>query len=114
LAAYQNAGYPYMDLVRVLLDVRLVAADNLDKGAITEVQTREQSSEFEHRLTSADQRRRSAEGPQASADAGSYAVGLSVFQVTKPARIKRNPAPKTAFACDAVGFEGGLSTTSCY
>jgi len=114
LAAYESADYPYMDLVRVLLDVRLVVADNLDKGAITEIQTREQSSEFERRLTSEDQRRRNAAAPQPSADAGSYVLGLNAFQVTKPSPIKRSPAQRSGFACDAVGFDGGLSTTSCY
>jgi hypothetical protein len=114
MAAYESAGYPYMDLVRVLLDVRLVAADNLDKGVITEIQAREQSSEFERRLTSEDQRRRNAAAPQPSADAGSYVLGLKAFEVTKPSPIKRSPAQRTAFACDAVGFDGALSTTSCY
>jgi hypothetical protein len=115
LAAYESAGYPYMDLVRVLLDARLVAAENLDKGAVTETQAREQSAEFERRLMSEDQRRQAAAAAsQASTDGGSFVLGLSAFQMTKRAPTKRVASQNVAFACDAVGFSGGLSVTSCY
>jgi hypothetical protein len=114
LAAYEGSGYPYMDLVRVLLDGRMVVADNLDKGAVTEAQARDQSAEFERRLMAEDQRRRAAAAaPQASTDAGSFVLGLSAFQATKRAAAKRTPQ-QIACACDTTGFVGGVSTTSCY
>jgi hypothetical protein len=117
LAAYEAADYPYMDLVHVLVDARLVMADNLDKGAITEAQAQSQSSELENRLTGEDQRRRAAaanaQSVVASTDTGVYLQGLTAFQETKRL-AKRAAAQKMAFACDRVGFEGGLSTTDCY
>jgi hypothetical protein len=122
LAAYADSNYPYMDLVNVLLAARLVAAENLDKGAITEAQAQQQAAELENRFVSEDQRRRAAATAfqaapsDAAAQAqttGSLLQGLSAFQTaSRPA--KRVPLQRTALACDAVGFGGGLSTTSCY
>jgi hypothetical protein len=117
VAAYEAADYPYMDLVHVLVDARLVMSENLDKGAITEAQAQSQSTELENRLTSEDQRRRAAaanaQSVVGSADPGVYLQGLTAFQETKRV-AKRAAAQKMAFACDRVGFEGGLSTTDCY
>jgi hypothetical protein len=116
LAAYESSDYPYMDLVHVLVDARLVAAENLDKGAITESQAQEQSAELERRLMSEDQKRRAtvaaSQQVQPPQDPGVYLQGLNAFQATKRAAAKR--VQHTALACNAVGFSGGLSTTSCY
>ena len=118
LAAYEEANYPYMDLVRVLLDARLLAAENLDKGAVTEAQAQAQSAELENRLTSEDQKRRAAaaafQSQQASSDAAGFLQGLNAFQVATRSPSKRNRAQGTVLACNTIGFGGGLSTTSCY
>lgn len=118
LAAYEGSDYPYMDLVHLLLDARLVAAENLDKGAITEAQAQEQSAELERRLTSEEQRRRATvavnQAQTLPSDAGAFLQGLNAFQIAKRAPAKRLPTQKTALACNTVGFGGGLSTTSCY
>jgi hypothetical protein len=118
LAAYEGSDYPYMDLVRLLLDARLVAAQNLDKGAVTEAQAEEQSAELERRLTSEEQRRRAAvavnQAQPVPSDAGAFLQGLNAFQIAKRAPAKRLPTQRTALACNTVGFGGGLSTTSCY
>jgi len=117
LAAYESSGYPYMDLVRLLLDARMMAAENLDKGAITETVAETQSAELERRLTAEDQKRRAAGAantPVAASDPGAYLQGLNAFQVAKRAPGKHPPVQRTALACNATGFGGGLSTTSCY
>ena len=115
LAAYEGSNYPYLDLVRAMLAARLIAAENLDKGAITEVQAQSQAAELESRIGSEDQRRREAADAQAAAATTTDALlqGLSAFQVAnRPA--KRIPAQRTALNCNTTGLGGGLSTTSCY
>jgi hypothetical protein len=118
MAAFQGADYPYLDLVKVLLDARLVAAENLDNGAITEAQAQTQSTELENRLTSEDQRRRSAaavsQAAQATSDPQAFLQGLSAFQPAKRPPGKRRAVQRTALACNTTGFGGALNTTSCY
>jgi hypothetical protein len=116
MAAYQGAGYPFMDLVNVLVNARLMVADNLDKGAITEADAQAQSAELERRLTSEEQRRRAAAAASQpippSSDPGVYMQGLTAFQVSNKRPAKR--VQHTALACNSVGFAGALSTTACY
>jgi hypothetical protein len=122
LTAYEGSNYPFMDLVHVLLAARLVAAENLDAGAVTEAQAQQQAAELERRLMAEDQRRRLAAADfQAEQTPGdpvqaqaTFVQGLDAFQTSTRPHAKRPPPHRTELACNAVGFSGGLATASCY
>jgi hypothetical protein len=87
-AAWQQAQYPYMDLVQLQLSARLVGAENLDKKKITEAEFQLQLAELQTRIAAEEQRRRvevsNAQANQAQANAA-LLRGLGAFQVGQAA-----------------------------
>ena len=55
-AAWKEAGDPNLDLLDILLAARLVGAENVDKGKVTDAEYQLQLAELNSRLT--DERRR--------------------------------------------------------
>jgi hypothetical protein len=86
IAAYRDAGYPYMDLIRFAEAARLAGAEKVDKGEISQSEYDHQRGALRDRLA-AEIDRRNAETPPArsTADMPDPAVtaklvtGLSAF-----------------------------------
>lgn len=89
-AAFKDADDPNMDLVSILLAARLVGAENVDRGRITESEFQLQIAELNARLNQERQRRNSAsadmqirqaqtQAAQAQASA-SFLQGLAALQ----------------------------------
>jgi hypothetical protein len=57
-AAWKDAGDPNLDLLNIVLAARLVGAENVDKGQVTEAQYQLQLAELNARITE-ERRRRS-------------------------------------------------------
>jgi len=57
VAAYQGAGYPYMDLVYVSTIARRIGAGRVDAGVVTEPDLRRDLAELDGRIAAEDQRR---------------------------------------------------------
>jgi hypothetical protein len=57
IAEWRERKYPYMDLVDVYEAARLVGAENVDKGRITEAEYKLQMAELRSRVTAESQRR---------------------------------------------------------
>jgi hypothetical protein len=86
IAAYRNADYPYMDLIRFAEAARLAGAEKVDKGEISERDYERQRGKLRGRL--ADEiDRRNAETPPPRSDAdmpdpsttAKLVAGLSAF-----------------------------------
>jgi hypothetical protein len=65
-AAWKEAGEPNLDLLNVLLAAKLVGAENVDRGRITEAEYQLQVAELNARITE-ERRRRTLTDAQASA-----------------------------------------------
>jgi hypothetical protein len=88
-AAYQNASYPYMDLIFLFTSARLVGAEKVDKGELTEAEVQLQISELMTRVSNEERRRQyEAQSAQNQAmiaraaqtqAAGQLLQGLSAF-----------------------------------
>jgi hypothetical protein len=65
-AAWKQAGDPNLDLLNVLLAARLVGAENVDRGRITEAEYQLQLAELNARITE-EKRRRTLTDAQANA-----------------------------------------------
>jgi hypothetical protein len=86
IAAYREAGYPYMDLIRFAEAARLAGAQKVDKGEIDEREYDRQRLELRDRLA-AEIDRRNAETPPRRSDAkmpdpavtAKLVAGLSAF-----------------------------------
>ena len=61
LAAYQQAGYPYIDLVELELAARATGADSIDTGFASAADVNRDIAELEQRITAERQRRRDGE-----------------------------------------------------
>lgn len=61
LAAYQRAGYRYMDLIYLLTAKRLALAEQVDKGTITEAQEELEAAKFMIGLVDEERRRDSGQ-----------------------------------------------------
>jgi hypothetical protein len=109
-AAWRERRYPYMDLIDLQEAARLVGAENLDKGKITEAEYKLQLAELRSRIAAESQRRLLAvantQAAQAQAQAansqaqaanmqaaGALLQGLGAFQAAnRPAPVQM-PAP---------------------
>jgi len=60
LAAYQNAGYPYMDLIGQLTAKRLEVSEKIDAGQLTEGQAQLETAQFITHLVNIEKQRNSA------------------------------------------------------
>lgn len=74
VAAWRQRKYPYMDLVDVYEAARLVGAENVDKGRITEAEYNLQLAELRSRLTAEQQRRSLAVANTQAAQAQAHAA----------------------------------------
>lgn len=93
-AAWKEVGDPNLDLVNVFLAARLVGAENVDRGKITEGEYQLQLAELNSRITE-EKRRRASTDAQASANLQATQAlsdaallhGLAAFQsASRPAR----------------------------
>ena len=86
IAAYRDAGYPYMDLIRFAEAARLAGAEKVDRGEIGERDYERQRLELRDRLA-AEIKRRNRETPPPRSDAdmpdpsvtAKLVAGLSAF-----------------------------------
>jgi hypothetical protein len=100
LAEWRDRRYPYMDLVDVYEAARLVGAENVDKGRITEAEYKLQMAELRSRFTAESQRRNLAVANSQAAQAHAQAAnaqanaamlqGLSAFQMANRPRQPEN------------------------
>jgi hypothetical protein len=67
LAAFSNAEYPYMDLVRALLAERLAIADEVDRGKVSDAEGKAKLAEAQVRFN--DEVRQRVNGENAAASA---------------------------------------------
>jgi hypothetical protein len=112
LAAWQGADYPFMDLVSLYTAARLVGAERIDKGTITEAEFELQLAELRSRLAAEDERRSlafsSAQAAQAQANAQSAAVlmqGLAALQAAN--------TPPRPVNCTTTG-PYSMRSTNCF
>lgn len=88
-AAYQEAGYPYMDLMRFAGAARLAGAEKVDKGEITESEYDRQRLILRDRLAAEINRRNAEKPPRPSAEeldpstTSKLVEGLSAFQAVE-------------------------------
>jgi hypothetical protein len=66
IAAYQEASYPYMDLIRFAEAARLAGAQKVDQGAISEADYERQRLKLRDRLAAEINRRNAAAPPTRS------------------------------------------------
>jgi len=123
-AAWRERRYPYMDLVDVYEAARLVGAENLDKGKLTEAEYNLQLAELRSRFTAEAQRRSLAvantQAAQAQAQAANTQAaaailqGLSAFQTAnRPAPIQApTPTPQRSVNCITTG-PYAMRSTNC-
>jgi hypothetical protein len=101
LAAWRERQYPYMDLISVYEAARLVGAENVDNGKISEAEYKLQLAELQSRLNTEAQTRglaiANAQAVQARAQAANTQAhaamlqGLSAFQMAnRPQTINVN------------------------
>src|SRR5713101_8247578 len=67
IAAWQEAQFPYMNLIFVLTAARVVGGENMDKGKITEAEYNLQLAELNSRITAEEQRRNLAKSNASAA-----------------------------------------------
>ncbi|HKW55589.1 MAG TPA: hypothetical protein VJO12_18000, partial [Stellaceae bacterium] len=86
VSAYQQAGYPYMDLIRFAEAARLAGAQKVDRGEIALSEYERQRLELRHRLAAEiDRRNAETPPPRSAADMPDPATtdrmiaGLSAF-----------------------------------
>src|SRR5712691_8731260 len=98
IAAYQEAGYPYMDLIVLFASARMAGAENLDKGKNTEAEVQLQMAELQNRIAAEEQRRNlalaNAQAIQAesqSANMPASGVLLQGLGAIQPAQIVNRP-----------------------
>jgi hypothetical protein len=117
---WREAGDPYLDLLGVELAARLVGAENVDKGKVTEAELLLQLAELRSRLTeerrkrdfaNADMRMRQSQvaAQESAARAQSSAAfmqGLAALQAAN------RPAPSNSVSCTTTGTYG-MRTTNC-
>jgi hypothetical protein len=98
-AAWQEAGYPHMDLITMWLNAREEASEKVDQHAITPREFEEQMDALTVRLTNEEQRRRSGLiiSPDGDLRLQLPPAGSVVGVVTPPAEEKLT-AKKTAAA----------------
>ena len=60
LEAYQNAGYPYMDLIGQIMAKRLEVAERIDAGKLTEGQAQLETAKFITHISDIERQRNSA------------------------------------------------------
>jgi hypothetical protein len=122
-AAWRERRFPYMDLVDVYEAARLVGAENVDKGKLTEAEYTLQLAELRSRLATEEQRRNLAvantQAAQAQAQAASTQAtaamleGLSAFQAAnRPAPIQTPTTPQRSVNCITTG-PYALRSTNC-
>ena len=117
VAAWRERQYPYMDLINVYEAARLVGAENVDSGKISEAEYKLQLAELQSRLVAEDQRRglsiantQAAQAQAQAANTQAHAAmlqGLSAFQM---ANRPRQPAQNlNVTICNP----GGLQADTC-
>jgi len=85
-AAYREAGYPYMDLIRFAEAARLAGAQQVDKGEISESEYDRQRLMLRDRLAAEINRRNAEQPPRPSAETldasttSKLVEGLSAFR----------------------------------
>jgi hypothetical protein len=113
IAAWRERQYPYMDLVNLYEASRLVGAENVDRGKISEAEYKLQLAELKTRIASEEQRRglaiANSQAIQAQAQAANTQAqaamlqGLSAFQMAnRPQTINVNvcrPVPGQIDTC---------------
>jgi hypothetical protein len=115
IAAWRERRYPYMDLIDVYEAARLVGAEKVDAGKLSEGEYKLQLAELQSRLTAEDQRRnlaiantQIAQAQVQVADAQSKAAmlqGLSAF------RMATNP-PSSTINVNVCNQRGQIDTCS--
>jgi hypothetical protein len=99
LAAYQENGYPFMDLVQLDLAARAAGADRIDTGFAQEVDVDRDITELDRRILAERERRMAVAnatgGNPASAPAGQLLAGLDA--------ITDRAAGKPGSACFQIG-----------
>jgi hypothetical protein len=105
IAAYQEAGYPYMDLIILFASARMAGAENLDKGKNTEAEVQLQMAELQKRIGAEEQKRNHALANAQSIQADSQTANIPASEVLlqglgaiQPAQIANRPA-----ACNRTG-----------
>ncbi len=98
IAAYQEAGYPYMDLIILFASARMAGAENLDKGKNTEAEVQLQMAELQKRIGAEEQRRNLALANAQAIQADSQAANIPASGVLlqglgaiQPAQIANRP-----------------------
>jgi hypothetical protein len=125
IAAWRQRKYPYMDLVDVYEAARLVGAENVDKGRISEAEYNLQLAELRSRFTAEGQRRSLAvantQAAQAQAQAanteaaGALLQGLGALQAANRQTPYQMPTatPQRSINCTTTGPYAARST-NCY
>ena len=118
IAAWQEAQFPYMDLIFVFTAARVVGGENVDKGKITEAELNLELAELNSRIVAEEQRRNLAKSNAQAAQmqaTGSLVQGLGALQsaqvVNRPA-VLPTPQQRT-INCNSIGLGGGMTTTTC-
>lgn len=116
-AEWRERKYPHMDLVDVYEAARLVGAENVDKGRITEAEYQLQMAELRSRFTAESQKRNLAVANSQAAQAQAQAAntqakaamlqGLSAFQLAS-----RPPQPAQDLNV-TICNPGGLQANTC-
>ena len=99
LAAYQQGGYPYMDLVELELAARTTAADRIDTGDVKAADVGRDIAELEHRL--ADERLRRQDAEKRTGGAAPY-IPPQQFLAGLPTLTNR-AVPQPGASCFTVG-----------
>ncbi len=85
LAAYDEAAYPFMDLIYISIQARRLGAANLDAGDVTESQYQHDVAELDARLAAEENRRRESQtfgGNAPPVGADTFIKGLPAFAPT--------------------------------
>jgi len=111
VAAYQRAGYPYMDLIALWTAKRREIAEQEDMHRMTEVQAQAKGAELMSEISDTE-RHRNLEAMNAQAQAAtvqaSQMQALGSFQSTQP-----EPQPRqTHISCTHMDY-GNMGSTDC-
>jgi hypothetical protein len=110
-AAYKEAGDPNLDLLSIMLAARLVGAENVDKGKVTEAEYQLQLAELNSRLNGERQRRNFANADmqmrQAQAAAQTQAAraksSAALMQGLAALQSANRPATVNVHVCNVPG-----------
>ncbi len=107
--AYQQAAYPFTDLVYISVQARRIGANKVDTGETTEAEYQHDLAELDTRLAAEDARRRKAMshgGNPQPVPVDTLVEGRSAFAPAPTAAAVPPPPPPTATATGCIPLSG--------